>query len=171
MSLAMLTHTPATTDLCDAHEDRLADGRLRVLPDVFRLALGQRSAACGPAVTLKLFEDNTLVRAQLEAPGEGRVLVVDGGASLRRALVGGNLGKLAEQNGWAAILVNGAVRDAEELDACTVCVRALGASPRKTPKGGAGSVNVPVDIAGVTVRPGEWIYIDRDGILVSTEAL
>ncbi len=59
MSLAMLTHTPATTDLCDAHEDRLADGRLRVLPDVFRLALGQRSAACGPAVTLKLFEDNT----------------------------------------------------------------------------------------------------------------
>ncbi len=171
MNAATMNHAPATTDLCDAHEDRLADGRLRVLPDLFRLALGQRSAACGPAVTLKLFEDNTLVRAQLEMPGEGSVLVVDGGASLRRALVGGNLGKLAEQNGWAAILVNGAVRDADELDACAICVRALGASPRKTPKGGAGSVNVAVEVAGVSIQRGEWIYIDRDGILVSSEAL
>ena len=93
-----------TCDICDTHEDKLVDGSLTVLATVFR-SFGKRQRFAGPARTLKVFEDNVLVRAALETPGEGSVLVVDGGGSLRCALVGGNLGKLAEQNGWAGILV------------------------------------------------------------------
>ena len=114
----------STCDLCDANENLIADGTLAVLPPVFR-SLGKRAAFSGQAATLKVFEDNVMVRAALETPGNGRVLVVDGGASLRCALVGGNLGKLAEKNGWAGIIVSGCVRDAEELDGCDVGIRAL----------------------------------------------
>jgi len=106
--------TFATCDLCDANEDKLADGSLHVLPPIFR-AFGKAVRFADPARTLKVFEDNVLVRAALEMPGEGSVLVVDGGGSLRCALVGGNLGQLAENNGWAGILVHGCVRDTAEL--------------------------------------------------------
>ncbi len=94
----------ATCDLCDANEEKLIDGSLAILPPVFS-AFGKRSHFSGPARTLKVFEDNVLVRAALETPGEGSVLVVDGGGSLRCALVGGNLGVLAQNNGWAGIIV------------------------------------------------------------------
>ncbi|HEY4542305.1 MAG TPA: ribonuclease E activity regulator RraA [Noviherbaspirillum sp.] len=160
----------ATSDLCDANEDRLADGSLAVLPPVFR-GFGKRSAFSGPAATLKVFEDNVLVRAALETPGAGRVLVVDGGGSLRCALVGGNLGMLAEKNGWAGIIVNGCVRDSEELNACDIGVRALAAHPRRSVRKGAGERDVPVSISGITVRPGNWIYADADGVLVATVQL
>ncbi|HEX7646261.1 MAG TPA: ribonuclease E activity regulator RraA, partial [Noviherbaspirillum sp.] len=114
----------ATCDICDANEDKLAAGTLAVLPPVFK-SFGKQVKFSGPATTLKVFEDNVLVRQALETPGNGHVLVVDGGGSLRCALVGGNLGVLAEKNGWSGIIVNGCVRDSEELSACNVGIRAL----------------------------------------------
>ncbi len=156
----------ATTDLCDAHEDRLRDGRLQVATPPW-LSFGATVRFAGPAVTLRLPEDNSLVRQALEQPGEGRVLVVDGGASLRCALVGGKLAVLGERNGWAGAIVNGAVRDADELDACRFGIRALQLVPRRSDKRGLGERDVVVAFAGVAIRPGDWIYADRDGWLVS----
>lgn len=161
---------PVTTDLCDAHEDRLADGTLRVMAPVFR-AFGKQIAFAGPAATLKVFEDNSLVRTALEAPGQGRVLVIDGGGSLRCALVGGNLGLLAEKNGWAGIVVNGCIRDTAELDVCDIGIRALAAHPQKSQKRNVGEIDVTVQMPGAVVRPGNWIYADADGVLVSDEQL
>jgi len=161
----------ATTDLCDANEPAIAAGTLRVLAPVFARHLGKRTAFAGPAATLKVFEDNSLVREALETPGNGRVLVVDGGGSLRCALVGGNLGQLADKNGWAGILVNGCVRDTDELNACEVGVRALAVHPQKSQKRNVGEREVAVQMPGAVVRPGNWIYADADGVLVSDTRL
>ncbi|MDY7574243.1 ribonuclease E activity regulator RraA [Actimicrobium sp. CCI2.3] len=160
----------SSCDLCDAHEDLLVLGTLQVLPPVFQ-SYGQSRAFCGPAVTLKVFEDNVLVRAALEQPGQGRVLVVDGGGSLRCGMVGGNLAKLAETNRWSGIIVFGCVRDAEELNACGIGLRALAVHPRRSARKGVGETGVNATIAGVMVRPGDWIYADADGVLVSQERL
>jgi regulator of ribonuclease activity A len=99
------------------------------------------------------------------------VLVIDGGGSRRCALVGGNLGQLAEKNGWAGIVVDGCIRDSEEINACQIGVRALATHPRKSTKKGVGERNVGISIAGVRVEPGNWIYADADGVLVATTAL
>ncbi|QNB07337.1 RraA family protein [Herbaspirillum frisingense] len=160
----------ATCDLCDANEDKLASGTLHVLPPIFA-SFGRRQAFSGPARTLKVFEDNVLVRATLETPGNGQVLVVDGGGSLRCALVGGNLAQLAQDNGWAGILVNGCVRDAAELNACDVGIRALATHPQRSFRKGAGDADIKVGIAGVAVYPGDWIYADVDGVLVARTPL
>lgn len=160
----------STCDLCDANENLIAEGALAVLPPVFR-SLGKRAAFAGQAATLKVFEDNVLVRTALETPGNGRVLVVDGGGSLRCALVGGNLGVLAEKNGWAGIVVHGCVRDSAELNACDVGIRALALHPQRSVRKGAGDKELQVVIAGVAVRPGDWIYADADGVLVAKTAL
>ena len=160
----------ATTDLCDAHEARLRDGSLQVATPPW-IALGAVPRFAGPAVTLRVPDDNSLVRAALEQPGDGRVLVVDGGGSLRCALVGGKLGDLGERNGWQGVIVHGCVRDADELDACRFGVRALHTHPRKSDKRGLGERDVVLGFAGVTVRPGDWIYADRDGWIVSAAAL
>jgi regulator of ribonuclease activity A len=162
--------TFATCDICDANEDKLGTGALTVLPPIFR-KFGRQLKFVGPAATLKVFEDNVLVRSTLETPGNGRVLVVDGGGSLRCALVGGNLGVLAEKNGWAGIVVNGCIRDAEEINACNIGVRALATHPQRSFRKGAGERDLAVSIAGVTVRPGNWIYADADGVLVAMEKL
>lgn len=161
---------PVTTDLCDANESRLADGTLRVLSPGF-LHFGKRVAFAGQAATLKVHEDNSLVRAALETPGQGRVLVVDGGGSMRCALVGGMLGELAEKNGWAGIVVNGCVRDSVELNACDVGIRALGVHPQKSQKRNIGQPDVAVQMPGAVVRPGNWIYADADGVLVADQQL
>lgn len=162
--------TFSTCDICDAHEDKLSRGGLSVLPPVFR-SFGKLRTFSGPAATLKVFEDNVLVRSTLETPGNGRVLVIDGGGSLRCALVGGNLGVLAEKNGWVGIVVNGCIRDSEELNACDIGVRALATHPQRSVRKGAGDSNLPVSIAGVMVDPGDWIYADADGVLVAREKL
>jgi regulator of ribonuclease activity A len=99
------------------------------------------------------------------------VLVVDGGASLRRALVGGNLGKAAARNGWAGVVVDGAVRDVQELAACDVGIHALASMPLPTVKRNQGQADVPVVVQGVPVRPGDWLYADEDGIVVANRAL
>lgn len=160
----------ATCDICDAHEDKVAGHGLAVLPPVFA-AFGARLKFAGPATTLKVFEDNALVRATLETPGQGRVLVIDGGGSRRCALVGGNLGQLAQQNAWAGILVDGCIRDSEEINACQIGVRALATHPRKSSKQGVGERELRVSIAGIAVAPGNWIYADADGVLVAAGKL
>jgi len=157
----------ATCDLCDAHKD----GRtLRVLPPVFK-DFGARLRFCGPVSTVKCHEDNTLVKTAVDSPGEGRVLVVDGGGSLRRALVGGNLGAAAARNGWAGVVVDGCVRDVAELAACELGIRALAAVPLPTVKRNEGQRDVPVQVQGVWVQPGDWLYADADGIVVADRAL
>ena len=159
----------STCDFCDAHK---ADdtGAFRVLPPVF-VAFGAVPAFAGPVSTVKCFEDNTLVKAAVDSPGLGRVLVVDGGGSLRRALVGGNLAAAAARNGWAGIVVDGCVRDVAELNATAVGIRALALMPLPTEKRNEGQRDVTVQIQGVRVRPGDWLYADADGIVVSATSL
>ena len=154
----------STCDLCDAHKND-SDGAFRVLPPVFR-DFGARRRFAGPISTVKCFEDNSLVKQALDEPGQGRVLVVDGAASVRRALVGGNLGAAAARNGWVGVVVDGAVRDVAELAALDVGIRALASMPLPTEKRNQGQREVPVQVQGVIVRPGEWLYADEDGIVV-----
>jgi regulator of ribonuclease activity A len=162
--------TFATCDLCDANEDRLAANTLLVMPPIFR-AYGRLDSFSGPAATLKVFEDNVLVRTALESAGAGRVLMIDAGDSLRYGMVGGNLGKLAEANGWAGIVITGCIRDVTELNDCAIGIRALAVHPRRSQRNGAGAADLVIAMGGVTVRPGDWIYVDADGVLVSHEPL
>lgn len=157
----------ATCDLCDEHKND-TDGDFRVLPPVFK-DYGKRIKFAGQVATVKCFEDNTLVKAAVDSPGLGRVLVVDGGASLRRALVGGNLGKAAAKNGWAGVIVDGCVRDSAELAECEVGIRALALMPWPTEKRNEGQKDVAVQIQGVWVRPGDWLYADEDGIVITSK--
>ena len=154
-----------TADLSDTH-----DQAVRVVEPMFR-SYGGKRAFHGPIATLKLFEDNTLVRATLDTPGNGRVLVVDGGGSMRCAMVGDQLGVLAVKNGWAGIVVYGCIRDSKAIGSMDLGVLALGTHPRKSVKKGAGDADIPVTFGGVTFTPGEHLYADEDGVLVSTQAL
>lgn len=157
----------ATCDLCDAHKAGYAEGdaAFRVLPPVFA-SYGGRARFCGPVLTVKCFEDNSPVKAVLESAGEGRVLVVDGGGSLRRALIGGNIAAAAAKNGWAGVVIDGAARDKAELAAADVGIRALALMPMPTDRKTPGQTGVPVLIQGVWVRTGDWLYADEDGIVV-----
>lgn len=160
----------ATAEVCDVNAGHLSNGDLRVLPPIFKI-YGQSRAFSGPITTLKVFEDNVLVRELLETRGEGRVLVIDGGGSMRCALVGGNLGQLAQNMGWAGIVVNGCIRDVDEINGCDIGVRALASHPQKSNKKGHGEKHVPIYIGGMLIREGEWLYADSDGILVSKTEL
>lgn len=159
-----------TTDLCDANEAAIATGSVRVVPPEFT-SFGKKAQFIGQAFTLKVFEDNTLVRSTLETDGKNQVLVIDGGGSKRCALVGGNLGVLAEKNNWAGILVYGCVRDSLELNQCNVGIRALATHPQKSQKRDSGFAQIPVAVFHVPVRPGDWVYADEDGVLISDEAI
>jgi len=155
----------ATTDLSDQHPEA------QVAEPMFG-DFGGRIDFYGPIKTLKVFEDNALVRSTLETPGEGRVLVVDGGGSTRCALVGGNLGALGVKNGWAGIVVYGYVRDALELSDHAIGIKAMGTHPRKSEKGlHSAQVDKVVSFAGVTFKPGAWLYADVDGIVVADQAI
>ncbi len=160
-----MTISFATTDLSDANADTIAH-----VDPIFG-DYGGRLAFHGPITTLKVFEDNALVRTAVEGPGEGRVLIVDGGGSTRCALFGGNLAQLAAQNGWAGVIIFGCVRDRDELEAEQVGVKAIGHHPRKSIKKGLGDRDVSVTFAGVTFLPGAWAYADRDGIIVAPTSL
>jgi regulator of ribonuclease activity A len=127
---------------------------------------GGRPAFHGAIETVRVFEDNALVRSVLGSVGTGRVLVVDGGGSRRCALVGGQLAALAATQGWNGIVVNGCVRDVSEIAAEAIGVKALATCPRPSSKSGAGERNVPVSFAGVTFTPGHLIWGDADGIVV-----
>ena len=172
-----MTAAFATCDLCDANMND-SSGEFRVLPPVFR-DYGAVQKFAGPVVTVKCFEDNSLVKAAVDSDGRvdtpqgrvGQVLVVDGGGSLRRALLGGNLGAAAARNGWAGVVIDGCVRDTAELAGHTVGIRALAAMPLPTEKRNQGEAGVTVQIQGVWVRPGEWLYADEDGMVVASRAL
>lgn len=155
----------ATADLYDEHGEAL-----QVLAPIFR-DFGGRTHFEGLVVTLKVFEDNSLVRAALEEPGHGRVLVVDGGGSLRCALVGDQLGVLGVKNGWAGILVHGCVRDAEALGELDLGIKALATNPRKSVKKGEGTRGVPLRFADALVSPSAYLYADADGIVVAESSL
>ena len=161
-----MTESPtfATTDLCDAYPE------IQVCDPVFQ-AFGGNLRFSGPIATLKVFEDNTLVKQAVERPGEGRVLLVDGGGSLRCGLVGGNLAVAAVKNGWAGIVVHGCIRDADELAEQPLGVRALAAFPCKSQRGlHSGQSGLTVVFASVVFREGEWLCADRDGIVVLPQA-
>jgi len=157
--------TIQTADLCDQFE---AD--LRICAPMFR-SFGGRSAFGGPISTLKLFEDNGLVRKALENPGNGKVLVVDGGGSMRRALVGDQIAELAVKNGWAGIVVYGCIRDSAAISQMTIGVMALGTHPLKTVKRNEGQSDITISFGGIDFVPGHYLYADGDGIIVSTRAL
>ncbi len=151
-------------DLLDAHPELEAcEAGLRHFGGVRRFH--------GPAVTLRAVEDNSLVRDLLKGPGQGRVLVIDGGGSRRCALVGDVLAAAAVENGWAGIVLNGCVRDTVALAALPIGVMAIGVHPRRSDKHGQGVRDVPVEILGARVRPGDQVYADEDGVAFSQHPL
>lgn len=158
-----------TPDLCDEFETELGQS-VRVVAPMFQ-RYGGRSSFCGEIVTLKLFEDNTLVREAFAEAGQGKVLVIDGGGSLRCALVGDQLAILAHKNGWEGVVVYGCIRDSGDINGIDIGVRALNTHPQKSIKKGVGDKNIAVTFGGVTFKPGEYLYADEDGVLVSSKPL
>ncbi|WP_338871796.1 ribonuclease E activity regulator RraA [Myxococcus stipitatus] len=156
-----------TADLCDTHAD---SAHFQIAEPGF-LHYGGRTTFYGAISTVLAPEDNSLVRKALEEPGNGRVLVVDGGGSRRCALVGDQLALLAQKNGWAGVVVHGCIRDSEEVGRTAIGVQALGTHPRRSGKRGAGQRDVEVRFAGVTFQPGHFLYADADGIVTSATAL
>lgn len=154
-----------TADLCDEYSEELQIA----LPGL--LDFGGHKRFDGSIVTIKLFEDNSLVRETLSINGEGQVLVVDGGASLRCALLGDLLAAKAIENYWSGIIVNGCIRDSAEISQMTLGVKALATHPLKSVKKGVGETNIPVTFSGVTFNPGDYLYADEDGIIVSEKPL
>jgi regulator of ribonuclease activity A len=157
--------SPATADLYDRFEDILQSCELQ-----FR-RIGGRKAFFGAIRTVKCHEDNALLKDMLSSAGEGQVLVVDGGGSLRTALVGDVIAGLGVKNGWAGIIVNGAVRDTDAIGELDIGLKALGFNPRKSTKTKAGAADIPVQFGGVTFQPGHWLYSDADGVVISPKPL
>lgn len=154
-----------TADLCDTYGDAL-----RVLEEPLS-DFGGLIAFGGPVHTLRTYEDNSLLRAALAEPGQGRVLVVDGGGSLKRALLGDELAALAVKNDWEGIVIFGCVRDSAALAELEIGIKALGTCPRKTDKSGQGLRDVALRIGGVDIRPGDYLYADEDGVVISDKRL
>tara|TARA_R110000782_G_scaffold40283_4_gene93078 strand:+ start:1544 stop:2023 length:480 start_codon:yes stop_codon:yes gene_type:complete len=155
----------ATADLYDEYGEDL-----QIATPMFNDYGGNKQFS-GPAATVKVFEDNSLVRAALEEPGEGKVLVVEGGASLRCALLGDMLAELGVKNGWVGVIVYGCIRDSAMIGKMSIGVKALNTNPRKSVKKGAGERDVVVTFADVTITPGDYIYADEDGFVVSKNKL
>ncbi|GAA4897385.1 ribonuclease E activity regulator RraA [Streptomonospora salina] len=160
-----MTEVFATADLIDAHGDALASCETQFG------RFGARRAFHGPIATIKCHEDNALVKEQLGQPGEGWVLVVDGGGSLRTALMGDLIAESAQENGWAGVVIHGAVRDVAALARLDLGIKALGSNPRKSAKTGAGVLDAPVAFGNVVFSPETWLYSDDDGIVISDEKL
>lgn len=151
----------ATSDLSDDNPDV-------AVADVGLFHFGGVEVFHAQAETVGCFEDNSHVRATLETPGEGRVLVVDGGGSVRCALFGDKLARVALDNGWVGLIIHGAIRDSAALAEMPIGVMALAAHPRRSAKRSEGRVGEPVEFLGVTINPGDWIYADADGLAVSS---
>jgi len=158
-----------TPDLCDQFETDLGK-TVRVVAPMFQ-RYGGKASFSGQIVTLKIFEDNSLVREAFAEPGAGKVLVIDGGGSLRCALVGDQLAILAQKNGWEGVVVYGCIRDSGDINGIDIGVRALNTHPQKSIKKGVGDRDIAVTFGGVTFQPDEWLYADEDGVLVSSKPL
>jgi regulator of ribonuclease activity A len=157
--------THSLPDICDQYIDEIS-----VCEPVFR-DFGGKHRFCGEVVTIRCFEDNSLVAETVRQPGHGRVIVVDGGGSLRRALLGDQLAVAAVENGWQGLVVDGCVRDVEILATLDLGVKALAACPVRTDKRGEGQRDVPLRFAGVQVEPGYYLYADANGIIVAKQKL
>ena len=158
-----------TPDLCDEFEAELGN-TVRVVAPMFQ-HYGGRNSFSGQIVTLNIFEDNSLVRTAFAGNGQGKVLVIDGGGSLRCALVGDQLAILAQKNGWEGVVVYGCIRDSADINEISIGVRALNTHPQKSIKKNVGDRDIAVTFGGVTFNPGEWLYADDDGVLVSAKPL
>lgn len=157
--------TISTPDICDEFAENI-----RVLDPIFT-NYGGRLSFFGEVVTIKCFEDNSVVKKLVDEDGKGRVIVMDGGASLRRAILGDMLAENAANNGWAGLVINGCIRDCDQIAATDIGVKALNVHPMKTEKRGLGDLNIPVTFAGQTIKQGDWVYSDNNGIVVSDVAL
>jgi regulator of ribonuclease activity A len=154
-----------TADLCDQYSDEL-----EICEPLFRDYGGLRAFG-GQIATIKCFEDNSRVREVVAEPGAGRVLVIDAGGSLRRALLGDQLAQKAADNGWSGVIIYGCLRDAAALAQMPLGVKAIGTCPSKTDKRNEGQRDVPVRFAGATFRPGGFVYADEDGVVVARRSL
>lgn len=155
----------STPDLCDAHPQQV-----QVCELAFN-AYGQLKQFAGQIETVKCFEDNSLVKELLARDGAGKVLVVDGGGSMRRALLGDQVAADAVKNQWAGLVIYGCVRDVDEIDGLPLGVKALGSVPVKTEKRGVGQVNIPLRFGGVLFTPGDFLYADRNGVIIAATSL
>lgn len=155
-----------TCDLCDDHAEDVS-----VVTGLSWRSFGGRSAFGGQIDTVKCFEDNSRVKEQLATPGKGKVLLVDGGGSLRNALIGDMIAENAVENGWEGVIIYGACRDVDALAQLDIGVITLGCVPIKSVRRGEGQLNIPVSFGGVTFQPGQWVYADNNGIIVADKAL
>ena len=155
----------ATTDLYDDYLDEAQTCSVQ-----FR-DFGSRTKFFGPIRTVQCFRDNQLFRSLMDEPGSGAVAIVDGGASTESALMGDIIAAKAAKNGWAGVVILGAVRDSAELASIELGIKALGVNPAKSSKEGTGSVDLPVEFGGVRFEPGQWVYCDEDGVLVAPQEL
>lgn len=160
-----MTRSCRTSDIWDAR-----DGKLRVCLLAFR-DYGGRAAFHGRVETVRTFEDSTLVRRTLETEGRGRVLVIDGGGSLGASLIGGNVARGAIERGWVGVIVHGAIRDADEFADLDIGLKAMGAHPGKPRRDGYGAVGEALNLGGIRIAPGDYLYADLDGIVVLDEPL
>jgi regulator of ribonuclease activity A len=151
---------PGTSDLFDEHRERAAVCLLQLRQ------FGGVQTFSGPISTVRCYEDNVLLKQQISTPGEGRVLVIDAGGSLRCALVGDSIAGIGVEQGWAGIVLHGCVRDVAALRELPIGVKALGTNPRPSTKRGEGEIDVPVTFGEVTFRPGAMLHSDEDGIVV-----
>jgi len=155
----------STPDLCDAHP-----GSVRILEPVFK-NYGAKKSFSGEVVTIKCFEDNSRVKENASVSGKGKVMVVDGGGSLNKALLGDLIAETAMNNGWEGFIIHGCIRDVEPINTMQIGVKALNSIPLKTERKGLGELNIPVTFAGVTFEPGDFVYSDETGIIVSKDPL
>ncbi|MBZ2187761.1 ribonuclease E activity regulator RraA [Alcanivorax sp. JB21] len=155
-----------TCDLCDDHAEHVA-----VVTGLQWRSFGGRSRFSGEIQTVKCFEDNSRVKEHLATPGKGKVLVVDGGGSLRNALIGDLIAEKAVENGWEGVIIAGACRDVDALASLDIGIMTLGCVPIKSVRRGEGQLNIPVSIGGVTFEPGQFVYADNNGIIVAPTAL
>jgi regulator of ribonuclease activity A len=155
----------STPDLCDQYP-----GLIQVVEPMFS-NFGGREQFGGPITTVKCFEDNSCVKERVATPGEGRVMVVDAGGSMRRACLGDMLAEQASVNGWSGLIIYGCIRDVDEIMATDIGVQALGTHPMKTEKKGLGEIDIAVTFGGVTFNPGDYLYADNNGVIIATQAL
>lgn len=154
-----------TPELCDKYPDLV-----RVVEPIFK-NYGGKSSFGGQIVTIKCHEDNSVVKETAGTAGNGKIIVVDGGGSLLRALLGDLIAENAVQNGWEGFIIYGCIRDVDDISTMNLGVKALNTNPLKTEKKGIGDLNIPVSFGGVTFKPGEYVYADSNGIIVSSKPL
>ena len=155
----------STPDLCDQYPELV-----QAVEPMFS-NFGGRESFGGQVVTVKCFEDNSRVKELVSTPGEGRVMVVDAGGSMRRACLGDMLAEKAAANGWSGIIIYGCIRDIDEIMTMDIGVQALGIHPMKTAKKGVGEIDITVSFGGVRFNPGDYVYADNNGIIVSSKKL